>query len=295
MVYDCFTFFNEIDLLEFRLKVLDSVVDFFVIVESNITFSGNPKIYNFEKDKERFKKWEHKIIYFPLIQTTNEFNSFEIIDKYNPDSAAFNLEYELRNSISNINDLIKDDDFILLSDIDEIPNPRVIIKLSKKITEPLSFTMLNHYYFFNCQNTDVDRFWQGTILSNGEYFKNTRPQELRNNRYHYKKEKNGGWHFSYLGGVEKIKYKIQSFAHTEYNKDIFLNDKNIQDSIKNGRDILNREGVQFKYYSLFHYPFFLRKIMLDYPLFIFDYKETLLNKKFFLNFKKLLKLIWSRK
>ena len=59
-IFDCFTFFNELDLLEFRLRLLDNYVDFFVIAESNLTFSGNPKEYNYAKNKERFAAWEKK-------------------------------------------------------------------------------------------------------------------------------------------------------------------------------------------------------------------------------------------
>ncbi len=63
MIYDCFIFNNEVDLLELRLSILDGVVDKFVIIEGNKTFSGNYKWSNFITHKERFKKWEDKIIF----------------------------------------------------------------------------------------------------------------------------------------------------------------------------------------------------------------------------------------
>ena len=68
-VFDCFTFFNELDLLELRLKLLDEVVDHFVIAESNLTHAGREKPYHFEAAKERFVQWQHKIIYIPVQQT----------------------------------------------------------------------------------------------------------------------------------------------------------------------------------------------------------------------------------
>ncbi|HWR33198.1 MAG TPA: hypothetical protein VN451_06725, partial [Chitinophagaceae bacterium] len=61
--FDCFTFFNELDLLEFRLKLLDRQVDHFVIAESNLTHSGNSKPFYFEENKARFDRWKQKIIY----------------------------------------------------------------------------------------------------------------------------------------------------------------------------------------------------------------------------------------
>ena len=62
-IYDCFTFFNELDLLEIRLKTMDKFVDYFVIVEANKTFSGAPKESIFLKNQKRFEKWKSKIRY----------------------------------------------------------------------------------------------------------------------------------------------------------------------------------------------------------------------------------------
>ncbi|NDH67218.1 MAG: N-acetylglucosaminyltransferase, partial [Gammaproteobacteria bacterium] len=65
-VFDCFIFFNELDLLELRLNTLDSHVDHFLIVESGITFQGEPKEFYYEKNKIRYQKFEHKIIHFKV-------------------------------------------------------------------------------------------------------------------------------------------------------------------------------------------------------------------------------------
>ena len=96
-IFDCFTFFNELDLLEFRLKFLNDYVDHFVIAESNLTFNGKPKPIIL-RAKERFKKWEHKIIYLPVKQNT-EGMIFENDNSYNPVSAAWKLENEQRNAL----------------------------------------------------------------------------------------------------------------------------------------------------------------------------------------------------
>lgn len=71
-VYDCFTFFNELELLEIRLELLDEVVDKFVISEGDHTHSGNYKGFIYPKNSHRFKKWENKIIYLPLKMDLNE-------------------------------------------------------------------------------------------------------------------------------------------------------------------------------------------------------------------------------
>ena len=92
----------------------------------------------------------------------------------------------------------------------------------------------------------------------------------------------GGWHFSYLGGVEKIKFKIKSFAHTEFNKDEYLCDKHLLSSITKGNDIFKRAGVSFKFNSLFSYPISIQNIMIRYPRFVhYPPQANILNKIFY--------------
>lgn len=70
MIYDCFSFFNEIELLEIRLNILENTVDRFVIVEANHTHSGQPKEFIFENNKDKFEKFLHKIIYIKVAELT---------------------------------------------------------------------------------------------------------------------------------------------------------------------------------------------------------------------------------
>ena len=62
-IFDCFIFNHEIELLEMRMNILNDYVDKFVITEGDITFSGKPKESHFSKNRERFSKWEDKIIH----------------------------------------------------------------------------------------------------------------------------------------------------------------------------------------------------------------------------------------
>ncbi len=262
-VIDCFTFFNELDLLEFRLKLLDGHVDHFVLAESNITHSGQSKPFYFEENKARFDRWMHKIIYLRVNQSA-EGLVFSTENSYNPQSSAWKLENGQRNALAGASSVIDDDDLVLVSDLDEIPDP-VILKKIKPGNSPLALSMLFHYYFLNCQNTGNERWWNGTIASTGKQFKATTPQELRDKRNDLPVIKKAGWHFSYLGGLEKIKQKIRSFAHTEFNKDEFLDDKNILEAMEQGKDIFKRPGVHYKFVSPYYYPVYLRKIMVEYP------------------------------
>lgn len=266
-IIDCFTFFNELDLLEFRLKLLDPYIDHFVIAESNLTHSGESKPYYFEENRKRFEPWLHKIMYIPLKQSVEglSFNTNEIA--YNPGSASWKLENEQRNALSAAAVLAGNSDLVIVSDLDEIPDPALLQKM-KAPDEPEALSMLFHYYFFNCQNTGHERWWNGSIIISSKKFKEITPQTLRDNRNNYKRINKGGWHFSYLGGIEKIKQKIRSFAHTEFNKDEYLQDEYLLKAINNGEDIFKRQGMAFTFVSLYCYPGRLRKLMQQYPSFL---------------------------
>ncbi|MBL7723359.1 MAG: hypothetical protein JNK27_04380 [Chitinophagaceae bacterium] len=265
-IFDCFTFFNELDLLEFRLKLLDEWVDHFIIVESNYTFSGKSKPYIFKEAQDRFQKWQHKIVYLP-IQQSIEGMVFEEQSHYNPQSAAFKMEYGQRNALLKAVHLISDDDLVLLSDLDEIPSA-VALKKAVQSGKPVSFSLLFHYYYLNCQNAGNSRWWKGCIAASGKQFKEITPQGLRDNRDNYFSIADAGWHFSFLGGVEKIRQKLLAFAHTEFNKEEYVSEKHIKEAVSKGEDILKREGVIFKYVPLSYYPVALQKVMKQYPGFL---------------------------
>jgi len=82
MIYDCFCFFNELEILELRLNILDSVVDKFVICESTVTHTGQPKKMYFEENKDRFSKFLHKIIHLKISDTPDDFVNL-LIDLHN--------------------------------------------------------------------------------------------------------------------------------------------------------------------------------------------------------------------
>lgn len=116
MVYDCIPFFNELDILKLRLNILNPIVDRFIIEEATVTFSGEPKELCFEKNKEMFKEFLPKIEYIvvdnsPLDVTTHVRDNFQ----------KNALERGLKGA--------SDEDVIILSDVDEIPNPKVLKKI----------------------------------------------------------------------------------------------------------------------------------------------------------------------
>lgn len=260
---DSFLFFNELDLLEFRLKLLDRYVDHFIIAESNYTHSGIPKPYNFKEAEERFKPWRHKITYTPVKQ---DITGLDFIPQagYNPQSAEWKLENGMRNALLEGIVNMNDTDMILLSDLDEIPNPKALKKALVAPT-PIAFSLLFHYYFLNCQNTGESHWWKGCIASTVKQFREITPQVLRNNRDIYPSLPNAGWHFSFLGGVQKIKNKILSSAHTEYKTPEYTNEKYIRDAVIKGEDIFKRKGNTFRCFPLSYYPAEAQQLMKQYP------------------------------
>ena len=99
-------------------------------------------------------------------------------------------------------------------------------------------------------------------------FKEINPQALRDDRNHFPREAEAGWHFSYLGGIDKIRTKIESFSHTEFNRPDITSDENIIAAMEEGKDILNRPNIFYKTYPLDYYPEDLRALMQEYPQFI---------------------------
>jgi len=263
-VFDCFIFFNEFELLELRLKILNDYVDYFVLVESNTTFKGEPKDFLFEERMSEFAAYIDKIIYVKITDMP-EFDG----------NNGWNLEYFQRNCILRGLKNANPDDLIIMSDIDEIPQPERITdiknnkfhtnylfaehKMAKRLRRyfkwlfkivclsrgnvlrkyPIVCEQNLYYYFLNCQSRGL---WNGSIFCLKKNFRN--PQKIRDVRNHIPRLKNGGWHFSYLGGLERILSKLRAINEGE-NAD--TTEKHIQYCLENGIDLYGRSGAEFEY------------------------------------------------
>lgn len=242
MIYDCFTLRDELDLLEIRLKILDPYVDKFVISEANKTHTNLKKLYNFHLNKERFDPWKDKIVYLPV-----KLDSVGL-DFENDYDAAWTFENQQRNALLHGLKGVQDDDIIMVGDLDEIPNMDHLPKDLKGIT---TFAQKFFYYYFNNKSIGPrDSIWAGTVAIDGKTFKTTTPQTLRNDRYKYPFIQEGGWHLSYMGGKEMIRKKIQTIAHTEFNYPKYYSDENIDKCLTTGKDVFDREGMNFQIVNL---------------------------------------------
>jgi len=196
MLVDCFIFYNEIDILKKRLRYLDGVVDKFVLVESTSTFRGTPKELYYQNNKDIFKEWNDKIIH--------------IIVEDNPtDKDPWTREHFQRNCITRGLDEFKDDDIVMVSDVDEIPN-RYALRLPSNV-KMCSYNMIAFQYNFNyIQELEP---WYGTVITTRELLMRVSPQKLRDMRWSVSHYKNAGWHLSSFGDENFIANKIYNFSH----------------------------------------------------------------------------------
>jgi beta-1,4-mannosyl-glycoprotein beta-1,4-N-acetylglucosaminyltransferase len=227
-IYDCFNFFNELDILELRFNILYDYVDYFVIIESSVTHTGNPKEFIFEQNKERFSKFLNKIILFKVHDTHNNFinlpdTSDEIVKKiynfieiqqnrFNRNSQPdYGRDFFQKESV--IRPLVNcdDNDIILISDVDEIPNPLILKNLSELDLQNYRYS-LNQTMYFYYLNVFKESTWYGTKISTYKNIKNISLNELRGDQSLSKKISNGGWHFSFMGGEEMVKKKMLSYS-----------------------------------------------------------------------------------
>jgi len=228
MIYDCFPFFNELDLLEIRMEELWDVVDKFVITEAITTHRGDSKNLYYLRNKKRYEKYQDKIIYL------------EVKNLPRSDQAwiAENLQ---RNYFRNVIKY-KDDDTFLISDADEIPKASTLQSLNLHKTTFYKLSMSMHYYYVNYMAVKP---WSGTIIISGDRLRKEMPSTLRWSRKDQGESvDDGGWHFSFLGSPSEIRKKIKSYAHKEYDDDQIHNDKHIISCMEKGKDIFNR-GIEF--------------------------------------------------
>jgi len=232
-IYDCFPFFNELDLLEVRFQELYDYVDHFVLVEASTTFTDIPKPYYFEENKTRYSKWVDKIIHVK-------------VDDMPHSTEAWDNDIWQRNSINRGIVDADDDDIIIISDLDEIPRPETvdIMRLDDE-TQVWGLRKTLFYFKFNHMlTTTLSQYmvWgmatRKKLMVPADEFRFQRFQ-LANLPYGYSNNgvrvmEHAGWQFSYLGDTEFAKTKIRSFAHQETNRPDVLDQIDVETSVEKG-------------------------------------------------------------
>ena len=250
-IYDCFMYFDEDLILDLRLNILDKFVDYFVIVESIFTHRGEKRNLKFNINK--FKKFEDKIVYLVYDQEPSQIEKIVSKDTEDEKSRKYIMnalfrENAQRNFINRALNNLDNEDVILVSDVDEIPNLKGI-NFKEKKSKIILFKQDMLYYKFNLKLPNLA--WTGTKACKKKYFKSA--QWLRNvkdrkypfyrvDTYFSEKKyidcdfiENGGWHFTNIKTANQIKQKLESYLHhIEFDKNPLSAeeiDKIIQDKI----------------------------------------------------------------
>ena len=230
-IYDCFQFFDEEMLLDLRLNILDKYVDKFVITEANYMHNGKPKKLFFDINK--FSKFKDKIIYIIVDKQPPDLHTIYDKDSDEKDTRGQKLvlngykrdNYQRQMALKALNK-IEPEDWIIINDIDEIPNlEKINFKLiTNKI---VLFKQKMFYYKFNLLYPSTP--WFGSKACQKKNF--ISPQWLRNTRqkkypfwridtfFSNKKYidisiiNDGGWHFTNIKLPEDIQKKLLNYTH----------------------------------------------------------------------------------
>ena len=270
MLIDSFLFFNEKELAELRIKYLNDIVDYFVVVEADITHQGKKKDWNFPNIlKSRLKEFSNKIQYHQLNIDLEKIKKEEswIIDNIKGDD-AHRIDNFQRNYIKTACKNFSNEDILIISDVDEIPSKDKLnfIKACdfKKIA-PVVFEQ--HLFHIDCNFLRLES-WRGSIITTMQICNAYSPHQLRRSRNRISHFSDSGWSFSSFGGPEKIKEKFEAFAHTEYNKDKFKNIEHIMNCQKTGEDLFKR-NIKTKNIDKSFFPKDLLKLMEDNSVYYF--------------------------
>ena len=223
-VYDCFIFFNELEILEIKLNELYEHVDYFVLVESTETFRGNPKPLHFEENKTKFSKFLNKIIHVIVSETIEH-------------AEYWDREIYQRNQIMRRLTHCRDEDIVIIEDLDEIIS-------ASKLPELIDLVNTNQVQYVTCAQTMYTYFlnryghvgyskeyWLGSVIAQYTDVKLIKPQGIRYLR-NWETAKIAGWHFTYMGGVDRVRKKLESFSHSELDNDSYKDPERIRKEVE---------------------------------------------------------------
>jgi hypothetical protein len=243
MIFDCFPFYNELDLLELRLRELDGSVDAHVLVEATTTHSGKSKPLYYADNKERFAAWRDKIIHVVVnLSDPEEGDSRKRWVRENAQRDALVRGLERADA--------KRNDVVLVSDCDEIPRASKVTEFAKIVANgDIAGGLLRFYYYF--LNGYRDYPWRSVIGLSVEACVARTPTEWRTDymkrRIRLQPVDEAGWHFSFLGGVDVISDKFEAYAHEEFDRMFFKSKEMIAKRIEEGTDPVGRANIKIEY------------------------------------------------
>jgi hypothetical protein len=272
-IYDCFTFYNEFDLLDIRLSELYTKVDRFVIVESNQTFTNKSKPWNF--DINRYPQYADKITYIQVTDMPNSNNPWD-------------NEIHQRNSILRGLTDATEEDIVIISDADELLRPVAIdhIRNSDQTIYALRMPLFN--FKFNYMRSSEGSYHCWAMATKMSTFKDITPDQLRNLRHSFHQAPIGytnegceiiehaGWHFGYLGDNNYLRDKAKSFSHQEVNTPEFLAQIDLEASIAERKEWNRNDPATYTVVALDtdYFPSTIINNQSQYKQYILDNTES---------------------
>lgn len=256
-VYDCFSFYNEMDVLEIRLNTLKHAVDFHVIAESVLTFRGQKKPLFFDLNRERFSEFAHKIIHVVV-------ENYDNPGKYHPvkvskDNDVWIREGGQRNATESGLERADPFDWVIVSDMDEIPRPEMVERIATERMYRRGIYIFELDFYQNRLNwrTQKAPWLLGTRMIERRFM--TQPHAMRIHKQHAHVKSilpwldwrartmwdlkaivfphripHGGWHFSSMGDAEFVVNKHWTYAHYDVQSEEIMNTENIGQNLHNG-------------------------------------------------------------
>ncbi len=224
---DCFMFYNELDILNFRLDYLYDLVDKFILVEATLTQMGNPKELYYNNNKELFKKYEDKIIHIivedlPTLQQTTD--------------PWVRENMQRRCMIRGIKQIsLNDDDLLIITDLDEIPDRNKIREFKKTGLDNLLYNLQLDVYWYNFNITKGIWGYQPKIINYYMLRQFNYDTESIRSRSTNTIIKKGGWHLSYFGDEKFIINKLINCADQFYDPN-YITEENVKKNIELCKD-----------------------------------------------------------
>jgi Glycosyltransferase family 17 len=206
-VWDCFIFSNEFALLDFRLRLLDPVVDHFVVIEATRTHTGQPKPARFAENAARFARHTGKIRHV-------------LVDDMPDGASPWVLERFQRSGVWRGLDGVQPTDLVMVGDLDEVPDPAVVRKLAATLRHPTRLVM--RHFVFAASFEVPDPWTDGTMAARGDQLGDPQMAVLMGDPDAAWSAENAhltpaaGCHLSFLGGQGAVAAKLGATPHREF-------------------------------------------------------------------------------
>lgn len=225
MIYDCFTYFNEKEILEIRINELAPLNPVHILIESKYTFTGKEKNLDYADGDFKYDS----VINFCA----------DVPNNGNPWDNEFSQRNYIKTALQTFNP--KDDDIIIISDVDEIPRCESVVTYLPQMKQ--TFLMMNHYGGY--LNLIYGRnSWPYCKITTWGLLKNTTPNSVRLDGNDNSALQDAGWHFGWMGGIERAMTKFKSFSHQESEIQQYADYEKLKSRLENGQSIFGNDFIE---------------------------------------------------